>query len=803
MSDSEIDILRRRIEREIKARKEVEQLLERKSLELWEANQKLRQTNEELELKKSNLEEALKSIELEYQYMVENLNDVLYKIGPLGTFTYVNAVGKSILGYDESTLLGMHFTQLLDVDERENVAREYYDQVKKQVEKSYMQIPVRDSQGKLMWFGQSVSFRYNAEGMLVEGIVVARDITEVVHARKALVDSEEKYRGLIEGMQLGIMEVDINGVILKPYRWFCDMVGYTAEELIGQVADDLLLFEEDQKKMDEQTDNRKDGLAGVYEIRVKRKDGSAMWAAISAAPYFNPQGEVIGTIGVHLDITEQKKLMMQLQETKAEVERAREAERTFFMNMSHEIRTPMNAVVGMSHLLSQTQLTGEQNGFLTDLISSSRILQGLISNVLDVNKIESGDFSPIVAPFLVSDCIDEVLKTLNYIAQSKGLHLSAELEPISKVRVESDKRMLTQILFNLIGNALKFTEQGTVTVKAQIESGNRNDSLLIEVTDSGIGISNEAQEKMFERHYRASEVSKTSGSGIGLAIVKEFVSKLNGTLSLESEVGKGTSVSLVMPVQVLKESEQQERDKNVFGPKITLSAYDILLVEDNKVNQRYVQHLFKHWKASLHVVDDLTNARGFLKDNSPDLILLDMQLPDGSGEELVTEIRSRGEDVPIVALTASAYSGQREKAMSMGLNAYLTKPFEPNDLKEVIHAQLRRSVHSQALQTTGADDDPLTSDAEFVQLMRTTFCEEMPTILEKLSLALKSDDTKSLAFELHKIPPMLDLVGESERANQVRELEDQLSAGIFIRGLHTEAYGSLQEVLTRLAKSET
>ena len=281
-----------------------------------------------------------------------------------------------------------------------------------------------------------------------------------------LTRSEEKYRGIIESMELGLMEVDLEHNIIKAYDWFCDMTGYSKGELEGKNAKDVFLVDGHQNTLNQQDEIRKQGQAGVYEMQIQKKDGSLIWVLISGAPIYNLDGEVIGSMGIHYDISDRKKMEQELQLAKLTAEEARDAEKQFLARMSHEIRTPLNAIIGMSHLLSGMVTTPKQLEFTSSIKTSGDLLLKIISDILDISKIEAGEINIQEDVFNLRSLIHSLQKTFNVKVDSERIVLFTNVDARIENLIIGDELLLTQILMNLMSNAVKFTEKGSITIGA-------------------------------------------------------------------------------------------------------------------------------------------------------------------------------------------------------------------------------------------------------------------------------------------------------------------------------------------------
>ncbi|WP_064197067.1 MULTISPECIES: PAS domain-containing hybrid sensor histidine kinase/response regulator [Emticicia] len=514
--------------------------------------------------------------------------------------------------------------------------------------------------------------------------------------------SEEKYRGIIENMNLGLIEVDNNDIIMKAYRRFCELTGYEEAELVGKKAADILLPDDEFKRIiDEQNSNRLDGDTGVYEVPLRKKDGEIIWVIISGAPIIESNGKVTGSVGIHLDITERKKTQEALEEARQIAEEARRAEKRFLANMSHEIRTPINAIIGMTHLLYDTNPNKKQTEYLSAINYSADLLLNLVSDVLDISKIEAGEMKLSEQIFSLKDLINSTLQTFRLRLQGKDVKLVFDFDEEIENDVIGDSTFLTQILMNLLSNAVKFTEKGEIGVQVSLLC-RLGDFLMTEVKvfDTGIGISPQNIDKIFDSFKQADQDVKVKygGTGLGLAIVKQLVNLHGGEINVESTLNEGTAFIFTLP---LKDSKQQSKKLHALNEDISeeWKNYHVLVVEDNLLNQKYVEGLLLKWKMSYKITSNGLLAVEAVKKEDFDIILMDIRMPEMNGYEATKVIRSMegnaNQNIPIVALTASAMSDEIGFAYEIGMNSYLTKPFTPDQLRDVLKQKLTLNPHKK------------------------------------------------------------------------------------------------------------
>ena len=370
-----------------------------------------------------------------------------------------------------------------------------------------------------------------------------------------LILQEEKYRNIIANMNLGLLEVDNNDIIQFVNQSFCHMSGYSFDELIGQKGSLLMMSEKDREIMSSKDEIRKAGTSDLYSLQIKNKSGEPRWWVISGAPRFNDSGELVGSVGVHLDITEQKNLEHELKIAKQKAEESSKAKESFLATMSHEIRTPLNAIVGITDLM-RMNLKSRNNENLEILSFSSKNLLALITDILDLSKIDAGKIDLCANPIDIKLLIKGTLQTFKPACEEKSVELIVDIDSSVPDTVTGDELRPSQILNNLISNAIKFTPKGFVKVVVRsypIE--NEKNRFDFKIIDSGIGIKKDKLKSVFNDFEQADSeiVRHYGGTGLGLSITKKLVELHGGTISIESKFNVGTTFSFFIDYAVPKE----------------------------------------------------------------------------------------------------------------------------------------------------------------------------------------------------------------------------------------------------------
>ena len=405
-------------------------------------------------------------------------------------------------------------------------------------------------------------------------------------------------------------------------------------------------------------------------------------------------GEKSGYIICVFDVTSAHRSYIKMTELKERAESASKAKEIFLANMSHEIRTPMNAIVGMSSLLLETEnLPENAKEYAQTIQTSSDTLIGIINDVLDFSKIESGTIEIINENYKVQDIVHDIQSIMKGRAEQKGLYFRIEVMENVPERLVGDKMRIKQVMLNLLGNAVKFTEQGGVTMCVSWKAGDENDGILsVAVEDTGIGIKESDFDKLFVDFSRilGKKVNYIEGTGLGLSICKRMLDMMGGTISVQSVYGKGSCFSFELP-QKLDAGEQDSKEKPEAPPKpdTALEGVYIMVVDDNEVNLKVTKGLLETIGAVPILHADGESAVQYIKAGQklPKMILMDYMMPGMDGIEAANEIRKLGDygrNVPIIAVTADAMKGEEEKFMSNGFNGYLSKPINLQKLKNYL-----------------------------------------------------------------------------------------------------------------------
>lgn len=479
----------------------------------------------------------------------------------------------------------------------------------------------------------------------------------------------------------------------------------------------------------------------------------------------------------------------------------------FLANMSHEIRTPMHAILGFTNLLQRRPLDDTSKEYVQTIQKSGENLLTLINDILDLSKIEAGMMRIETAPFSIRGLVHSVSVMFRSRAAEKGIQLQADVAEDLPDTLEGDASRLTQILVNLIGNAIKFTQHGSVTIRVDAES--HNDSILhtrIVVRDTGIGIAPDKQAAIFDRFHQAEDTvtRQYGGTGLGLSIVQELVALQNGLLELNSQPGQGSHFTVVIPYHVAR--EQPVNIRNEDTSHIDLGQIKLLVAEDNEINQQLIRHLFHEWNISFDLVGNGLQAIEKLKQQSYDLVLMDIQMPEMDGYTAARHIREILQlNTPIIAMTAHALAGEREKCLSYGMNEYIAKPIREEQLKNLL-ILFTGTALAERRQKSGMNDLPaykhidLTymkevsgGDHEYEKTVTDQFLEAIPHDLSNMLKAWQQNDTVTIGRIAHNMKTTVSIMGLD---TSLHPLLDQLEQGLPEANSFSPLFEALQKKCT-------
>lgn len=643
---------------------------------------------------------GMENVELEqsrnkYRKLVNYANDAMFVItldtdNPYyGYFSDVNNVACKQFGYSRDELLRMTPFDLCDDDDFGYI-KDMLIHLKAEGNLTYETVYRRKDGSRFPVEISALRLTISNEDLFT---FIARDISERKTVEEALKESEHLYRLLADNVHDVIWTTDSNFQPLFISPSFTNLTGFPRGNATDVLHREVILsspFIKDSKEVFSLPEDK----SHYWETPIATAGNEIIWVESVASLLIEDSDHCTGIIGVTRDITTRKQMMTELEAAKEKAFAASKAKSKFLANMSHEVRTPMNGVIGMLQLLQMTQLNDEQEEYVKTASASGESLLTIINDILDNAKIESGKVQINPEPFEITAVMDPLITSFKNSLDPQKVKLNYSISPEVPDVFVADQARLKQILFNLIGNAVKFTDYGEISISIQVLEEINGKYLRISwtVSDTGIGIPEDAINELFEPFTQVEDNSrrKRKGTGLGLSIVKQLVNQMGGNVSLRQNEPQGTTFTFDILTEKCESTDFIQQPERIT-PLLTspMRRLSTLIVEDEPINQQILKAILTKLGHKTTVASDGYSAMGLMTSMDFDVILMDVQMPDLDGLETTRIIRSskKYEEVkriPIIALTAYAMAGDREKCMEAGMDYYLSKPVDVKALVKIL-----------------------------------------------------------------------------------------------------------------------
>jgi len=615
------------------------------------------------------------------------------------------------------------------------------------------------------------------------------------HIDQTTFSQESGYaRSLIEASLNPLVTINIKGKITDMNQATIDVIGLSREGLTGTNFFDYFTDQQMAKAVYEKV--FAENKVVDSPLTLLHTNGNQTDVLFNGSVYKDSNGEVQGVVVVARDVTDQKRIEAELTEarifaefaTELAEEAKRKAERAtkiaedavkskqqFLSNMSHEIRTPMNAIIGFTKVLLKSEVNEKQNEYLSAIKISGDSLIVLINDILDLAKVDAGKMVFEQTPFSIAEAIPSMLHLFETKFKDKNIVLELQIDKHIPSVLEGDPMRLHQIILNLVSNAIKFTFEGRVIVKALLLSQNTEQATIeFSVKDTGIGIPNTKLESIFENFQQAtSETSRVfGGTGLGLAIVKQLVEGQGGTVKVQSEISEGSTFSFVL--SFMKSNEKVKKEIVFVRPEIETKNIKVLVVEDIPINQLLMKTLLDDFGFKREIAANGKIAIEKLEKEHFDIILMDLQMPEMNGFEATEYIRNvMKSDIPIIALTADVTTTDVNKCKAVGMNDYMSKPLDERILHTKILENINKSTNrilitnqsTELMIKTGTNIDlkqlekRTRSNPKMMQEIILAFLEQTPPLMLLIKKSFIENDWQTLQAAVHKIIPSFSIVG--------------------------------------------
>ncbi len=708
---------------------------------------------------------------------------------------YFSPRWKSMFGYDDDEISNTHETwESLIFEDDYSAAMKLLEELKNGKRNSYETIlKFKHKQGHVVVVKSKALKVCDKNGKAIRLVGSHSDITDFINVQNQLLTSEEKYRSIIENMDLGMMHVDNEDVIMDVSNKFSELTGFRKSELLGKKASFLLVSNEDKVSTIEVIRDRLKRQSSVYERLLRCKDGTQKWVLISGTPEIDKNGNVIGSIGIHLDITERKQTELALVNSKLLAEENSKSREKLLAKVSHEMRTPMQAFMGFINYLDSKDLPTEVKVFSTEIKLAMGSLNSLVNDLLDMNTLQQGRLKLVNKPIKMHTAFDNLI---NYykrlIPKNKNVTLSYTIAPDFPRIISIDPFRIQQIAGNLLSNAIKYTDHGSINCKVNWKQDTgKSGYIFFKISDTGIGIPREQHNNIFNEFYQLGTTGNTAshdGVGLGLSIVKQLVDAFKGMIYLDSQVNEGTTFTVVIPAEVIEDNLGERVQENNTAANQNTAQIRVLIAEDNTIIRRLIATYLIDKKFYVDTAMNGKEAVDFFSKYDYDFVLLDINMPVMNGYEAARAIRTAIDNrnhltnTKIVALSASVIPSENERKRLRKFDDFIQKPVELPWLAQYLLDNVSKNSLNQLdnLPNQKVNDQPdqFLQDPELSEELKLNIAKMLVKDLEKevskISEFTVQQEIDKLLYTLHSFKSSAGILRLSYTLNLIELIEHDL-----------------------------
>lgn len=736
-----------------------------------------------------------------------------------GSVQWANKSFEKMSGYSLQELMGQKPGDILHGPETDKATASYISNQIKKGEPFVCEILNYHKNGTDYWIRLQGQALKDKDGNVTKLFAIEEDITEEKKLAKKIKDIESKFKLALDKIGDNVWEYDLRTRKIQFLQQRKSFSGFeiTSDRSLEMIwADiiykpDLPIIEEARRRyVDGESDSQ------TLEYRVVDANGDIRWVMDRGVVLEkNADNKPVLVIGAHTDITNLKNIEEQLLIAKDAAEASRKTKEIFLANMSHEIRTPMNAIIGMATQLKKAKLDAQQQLQLDTINTAAQNLLVIINDILDLSKLEAGKLALEKIGFKPGLVIERSMQVMEHKAEEKGLAFTNSfIDPqLSQVLV-GDPYRLNQVILNLLSNAIKFTEKGNIDISCRvIKQTPANQQIEIIVQDTGIGMAPEYVNNLFQKFSQEdnSVARKFGGTGLGMSIIREIVDLMGGNIRVDSRKGEGTLVSITLTFKKGNEKDLPGKNTELYNTEM-LQGKKVLIVDDNEMNRLVAATILKSYNVAVAEADSGPNAIELMRNQTFDMVLMDIQMPGMNGYEAASIIRKEiSKEIPLVALTANAISGEQQKCLDAGMDDYISKPFDEGDFISLICKRLAGGDvnHLTPLSLPELSTPPLfdlgklkeiaKGNEDFVVKMIRLFIKEAPAAITSVKQAMQGGDLGKVKDLLHRIKPSISSMGIVSIKNDLL-LAETTTAELHGAGKLDEKIARIEQVIKEVVK---
>ncbi len=654
--------------------------------------------------KQKQIQDALRESEEKYRTLLESANDAIFSVDLNHRFIFMNKIAAQKMGGIPEDFLGKTLQDILPDD----IAERFVENINKVIDsgKSHVFESKEIIIGKKYWCNVSVQPIIDNSGNITSILFISRDISKLKESEEKIQQETAKLTAMISNMEEGLVFANADDIIVEANPYFCEFLNMKREDIVGKSLRDFhkgpasIMVNENIQKFKANPDSEQFsvqrsimGKQLILRMQPIYRNGiydGVLLNVIDVTELVNAKKEAEEMSYALISALEaEKKLSFQLEMAIEALEEANKAKSEFLANMSHEIRTPMSGIIGMTELALETKLTKEQREYLELVKESADSLLGILNDILDFSKIEAGRFELDLSDFNLRETIESAMDALAVKAYQKGLELICYIKQDVPDSLIGDSGRLRQVILNLVGNAIKFTERGEIVFTAEIDSQTDKDVCIhFSVRDTGIGIPQDKLKSIFEAFTQVdgSTTRKYGGTGLGLSISSKLVKMMKGKIWVESELGVGSTFHFTAMFEILKDQKKEIPTQN-----IDLRNISVLIIDDNYTNRRVLQEMLNSWNIKSSLADSgtlgLKMLRSAKESGKPfDLVILDAMMPEMDGFSVAENIYNDPSisDTKVIMLTSMGRQGDFSRIKELGTAVYLVKPVRRSEMFNIL-----------------------------------------------------------------------------------------------------------------------